>query len=770
MPCISCFPDTPRTPILTTNELEENREEEPLESMGILKAYTVFSFNDAVRSIRNGELQIHDATAKLLQQLTIEERLSLLDGDIPFWEGMADMFYDRYNRDPYIHGAVPRLGIPGIRFTDGPRGVVVGESTAFPVAMGRGATWDLELEEKVGNVIGLEGRAQGANFFGGVCVNLPRHPAWGRIQETYGEDPLLLGEFGAALTRGVQRHLMACVKHYALNSMENMRFAVDVSINEATLHEIYLPHFRRIVEEGVASVMSAYNSVNGEWAGQNKTLLTNILREQWKFDGFVISDFVFGLRDAARSLRNGLDLEAPFIQQRGMHLRGALERGDVETAHVNRSCERLLRKQLEFAARLVGTAPDKDIVFCREHRDLTRNVAAQAMVLLQNNKIQGQGSLLPLDAGKIKRCAVIGRLANRPNTGDRGSSTVHSPEVITPYHGIKQALPNADVILDESDSAEQAEQLASNVDTVVVIVGYDAGDEGEYVVPSLQQRPELAPMFPLPETQTAAELLSILKGDRTASGNAGFSVGDGGDRQSLRLRKKDVDIICAVAAANPRTVVSIVAGGAVIMEEWRYKVPAVLMGWYSGCEGGHALADVLLGRADAVGRLPFSIPRDESYLPPFDRNAEKVTYSRWHGQWLLDKLGEGEAFPLGYGLSYTQFTFSDLTLQRSDKAESLNVSVTVSNTGTRRGRCVAQAYGLPGVPTLPRRLLLGFKPVWIEAGLSERIRFDVSIRPVQHWSAGRFSLATHRLWVEVGAYSGDSDSVSTVVHFSKSSL
>ena len=181
------------------------------------------------------------------------ERLGLLDGDEPFWPGMPDMMGKGYNLEPIVAGAVPRLGIPGIRFSDGPRGAVIGQSTAFPVPMARGATWDPALEERVGAAIGAEISAQGGNLFAGVCINLLRHPAWGRAQETYGEEPALLGAMGAALARGAQRHVMACVKHYACNSMENARFTVDVRVDEATLHEVYLPHFRAVVDAGVTA-------------------------------------------------------------------------------------------------------------------------------------------------------------------------------------------------------------------------------------------------------------------------------------------------------------------------------------------------------------------------------------------------------------------------------------------------------------------------------------------------------------------------------------
>ena len=267
------------------------------------------SYDKSVAEVRSGA-DAEEVAAGLYARLTETERLDLLDGDQDFWPGFQEMTEEGYNLRPIVHGAVARLGIPGLRFSDGPRGVVMGHSTAFPVSMARGATWDVNLEERVGEVIGAEARAQGANFFGGVCINLPRHPAWGRAQETYGEDPILLGEMGSALARGTQRHVMACAKHYALNSMENARFSVDVTCDEVALHETYLPHFRRVVEEGAYAIMSAYNSVNGEWCGQNESLLTGILRDQWGFRGVVVSDFMWGLRDAVLSLRAGLDITA----------------------------------------------------------------------------------------------------------------------------------------------------------------------------------------------------------------------------------------------------------------------------------------------------------------------------------------------------------------------------------------------------------------------------------------------------------------------------
>src|ERR1700722_16669261 len=276
----------------------------------------------------------HERARSAVREMSEEERLWCLDGDAPFWAGISDITVGGYHTSPFPAAKVDRLGLPGFSFSDGPRGVVIDRATCFPVSMARGATWDIDLEERIGNAIGLELRAVGADLYGGVCVNLLRHPAWGRAQETYGEDPHHVGELGAALTRGVQRHAMACVKHFCCNSMENARFTVDVTVDEQALHEVFLPQFKRIVDEGVAVVMSAYNRVNGDWCAESTELLTDVLRDEWGFDGFVISDWIFGLRDAALSLRAGLDVEMPYRMVRATHLRDALRGGEVSWADV----------------------------------------------------------------------------------------------------------------------------------------------------------------------------------------------------------------------------------------------------------------------------------------------------------------------------------------------------------------------------------------------------------------------------------------------------
>ena len=274
-----------------------------------------------------------DAGARhLLAQMTLDEKIGQMSGDTPMLSGLIGMAHG-YNVRPFPAGENRRLGVPALQFTDGPRGVVMNHSTCFPVAMARGATWDPDLEERVGDAIGVEARSLGANFFAGICINVLRHPAWGRAQETFGEDPFHLGEMGAALVRGAQRHLMACVKHFACNSIEDTRMTVDVRVDERTLREVYLPHFKRCVDEGAAAVMSAYNKVNGEYCGHNRRLLREILKSEWGFDGLVMSDFMWGIHDATAAANSGMDVEMPLRQHYAKKLRALVESGRGE-----RSC------------------------------------------------------------------------------------------------------------------------------------------------------------------------------------------------------------------------------------------------------------------------------------------------------------------------------------------------------------------------------------------------------------------------------------------------
>jgi beta-glucosidase-like glycosyl hydrolase len=681
--------------------------------------------------------------------MTADEKLWCLDGDAPFWAGLTYLGEAGYHKSPFRAARVERLGLPGFSFSDGPRGVVVDQATCFPVSMARGATWDVDLEERIGDAIGQEVRAVGGDLFGGVCINVLRHPAWGRAQETYGEDPHHVGEMGSALARGVQRHAMACVKHFVCNSMENARFQVDITVDEVALHEVYLPHFRRIVDEGIAVVMSAYNGVNGEWCGESRALLTDVLRGEWGFEGFVISDWIFGIRDAARSLHAGLDVEMPYRMIRAQHLGRALEDGDVSWPEVDRAVERVVGTRLRFDPILGRPAPGREVLASAAHRALAREAAAKSVVLLRNEPVGG-APLLPLQPSSGSSLALLGALATEVNLGDGGSSDVWAPDAVTVADGLRAALPEVRVDVADGSDLEEAVSMAASAEVAVVVVGYTRLDEGEFIGDT--GTTDLIGLFPGEDDPALVERFTAeIAAERSIEPPAhvaprveggGFAVG--GDRLSLHLHDDDVALIRAVAAANPRTVVALVAGSAVVISEWDDAVPAVLQSWYSGMEGGHGLADVLMGRVDATGRLPFSVPRTEADLPQFDSGADAFSYDAWHGYWHLARHGVAPAYPFGFGLSYTTFA-----LERAEAApagDGIVVTATLRNTGGRPGTDVVQVYASRRGSGRPSKLV-GFGRVELASGRTATV--DLAIA---HAGLAERDVTSHSMEVRPGLY------------------
>ncbi|WP_313673510.1 glycoside hydrolase family 3 C-terminal domain-containing protein [Mycolicibacterium sp.] len=701
------------------------------------------AFAAAVEAVRAGARNVQGAASELISRLSEPELLNLLDGDLTILRGLIGMS-QRYNKVPFEAGRIDRLGIPGIRFTDGPRGVALGASTAFPVAIARAATWDPELERRIAGAIGTEARAQGANLWAGICINLPYAPGWGRSQESYGEDPLLLGTMGAAAAEGANPWVMSCVKHFALNSMEEARFRVDVRVPEDVLREVYLPHFRAVVEAGADCVMSAYNSVNGTWAGQNAHLLTEILRDDWGFTGFVMTDFIWGLRDPVGSVLAGQDLEMPFRQQRAATLPAALADGRLKRADVEQAAHRQLAAQIRLALR-ANPHPSATVVASEQHRRLAREAARRGAVLLRNDSVRGAPAL-PLDESSLSTVALLGTLADQPNQGDVGSSLVSPPSSVTILDGLRERLGDRLIHVSGTDP-EPAVGAARGADAAVIVVGLSSEDEGESMIGVdtattrlfggiARWRPVAAAMVKL------ASLASALKKF-------------GGDRRDLRLSAEDVALIRAVAAVNERTVVVVIGGGTIVLDPWDGAVAAVLLAWYPGMEGGRAIADVLFGDAEPAGRLPLAIPRRQGDLPEVDWDADTVTYSRWWGQRKLDRDGVPAAYPLGFGLGYTTFGLSDLTVGAVEE-ERFSAAVTVTNTGDRSGRHVVQIYAVrPADTGRPVHYLVGFGSVHVAAGQSRRIVVDCSTRPLQRWTADGFALDIGDVTVRAGSHAGD---------------
>ncbi len=667
--------------------------------------------------------EIDRAVDAVLVQATLAEKVAMMSGH-GFYESYLRSDR-RWGAEPYrAGGGCERLGVPALWFTDGPRGVARGESTCFPVTMARGASFDPDLERRVGEVMGIEARAQGCNLSGAVCINLLRHPAWGRAQETYGEDPFHVGVMGAALAQGIQTHnVVATVKHFALNSIENARFKVDVRVDARTLREVYLPHFKRVLDAGCASVMSAYNKMNGEYCGQHRELLTDILRGEWGFDGFVHSDWVRGVYQPYGAAA-GLDVENPEPSVFGDRLVAAVEAGAVEPRVVDRACRRILTTLYRFlAAEDPLEVYGPELVASPAHVSVAREAALKSAVLLTNN------GLLPLKAD-VSAVAVFGRLADIENTGDFGSSRVRPPHVVTPLAGLVGRFGPEVVRFggDEADPAGAA-AAAGAAEVAVVVAGYTREDEGEYI----------------PGDIALEEDVAAAGGSEAAYRSGRAPVG--GDRLSLRLPDEQVALIRAVAAANPRTVVVVVAGSAVLMGEWCDSVSAVLQTFYSGMEGGAALASLLAGDVPPSGKLPFTVARDEGDYPFFDRDADAIAYGPLHGYTLFQREDRRPHFAFGHGLSYA--TFSYRALRAWPTARGVEVQVCVQNDGAVTADEVVQLYvGLPDhIPEQPAMLLRGFQRVTLHPGEKRTVRFTVATEDLRWWSP------TARDWrLEPGSY------------------
>lgn len=665
------------------------------------------------------DAELDEVIGRLLERMSVDDKLEQLSGDTGLprfvWQYALRLAAGRGAPRVYA-GYHEGLGIPPLSFADGPRGLAVGRgATCFPATIARGASWDRGLERRIGEAMARELRASGINYSAAVCVNVLRHPGWGRAQETYGEDPYHLGELGVALTEGLQRHnVMACVKHLAVNSIERSRFYVDVLASDRVLHEVYLPAFRAVVQRGrAASVMSAYNKLRGEHCGHSRWLLSEVLRERWGFTGFVSCDWVHGIRDGAAALEAGMDVEMPARRCYGRALRRAIERGEVSEARLDDSVRRVLRTRLRFALAEDPEEYPRQCLAAPEHVALAREAAEGSAVLVRND------GTLPLPPS-LRRLAVVGRLASVPVTGDRGSSAVRPPHVVTPLHGLREALRDrsGEVLVPDGRGIEAAVSVAERAEAAVVVVGLSHRDEGEWLVIDPDATPSRA------------------RGVRALGARRVPSFGGPGDRVELGLPEADVALIQAVTRAQPRTVV-VVMGSAVAPWGWLERPGAVLYTFYAGMEGGRALARLLLGEVSPSGKLPFSIPADPADLPPFDPDAEHVEYGPWHGYTKLEHEHAEAILPFGFGLSYTTFAYDHLRVQTPvvGPLQPLVVEVRVRNTGPRPGAEVVQLYvGFPRARIeRPVKLLRGFEKVALGPDEARRVRFEVPWEALAYW-------------------------------------
>jgi beta-glucosidase len=659
---------------------------------------------------------------QLLTELTLEEKASLTSGS-SFW----------------YTAPVERLGIPRIMVSDGPHGlraqpgegdhVGLGGSlpaTCFPTASAVASAWNPALLSRIGQALAQEARACNLSVILGPGINMKRSPLCGRNFEYFSEDPFLAGELAVGIVGGIQsRGVGTSVKHYAANNQETDRLRVDAQVDERTLREIYLPAFERVVKaEQPWTVMCSYNKVNGQSASENSWLLTTVLREEFGFEGLVVSDWG-AVYHRVPALRAGLDLEMPPALGRSPEaVVAAVQAGEVKSEVLDAR----VRKVLELVAKGMPVL-DLDESFDPEaHHALAREAAAESVVLLKNDGLLP----LPVDAS----IAVIGEFARTPRFQGAGSSQVTPTRVdvlLDELRAVYGDVPFAagygvgETVDDEALLAE-AERVAGSADTVVMTIGLPGADESE-----------------------------------------GF------DRTHLDLPANQLAALRAVAAVNPNVVVVLVNGSTVVLGDVTVHAKALVEAWLGGQAAGGAIADVLTGAVNPSGRLAETIPHrleDNSSYFNFPGDSQVVRYGEgiFIGYRGYDKASQEVAFPFGFGLSYTSFTLSDLTVTtRGSVAEGTfgaQVRVTVTNTGTVDGAEVVQVYvqDVDSTVARPVRELKGFAKVSLPAGSSESVSIELDQRAFAFWSVeqGRWAVEAGDFVIGVGANSRDLPLTETV--------
>lgn len=666
---------------------------------------------------------------EIIDYLSLEEKISLMSGKISFKEvreAIKKNSEEHYNYFPYPAGGLSEYNVPPMLFCDGPRGVVcgTGKSTCFPVTMLRGATFDTELEEKIGNAIGKEVLAYKGNLFAGVCINLPYNPGWGRSQETYGEESFHIGEMGAALVRGVQEEgVIACIKHFAFNQMENSRFKVSINCSKRTEREIFLPHFKRCIDEGAACVMSSYNLYKGTYCGHNDYLLNQVLKKEWDFDGFVMSDFVWGIRDTVEAANGGQDMEMCCTKYYGKNLVDEVKNGNVPEAEINEAALRIIRTLIAFNE--CHDEVSTSVIGCADHIQLALQSAREGITLLKNDK-----GILPLDKNTIKKVLVLGKLGQKEVIGDRGSSEVHPKYIVTPIQGLVNVAPKIEFIYYGGMDLNHCKRLAKNVDAVIFVVGYDYNDEGEYVAEDK---------------------------------NDVYTGAVGGDRMvSLGLHKDEIQLLQEVGPVNKNSVTVLIGGNMIMMEEWKDYVNSIMMAYYPGMEGGTAIAEIIFGDVNPSGKLPYVVPKKESDLPQVNWDTDYQYYDYYHGYTKLEKEGVEPRFPFGFGLSYTTFKIDNLQIKND--SENIIVLCTVTNVGNRDGAEVIQMYiGFKNSEIdRPVKILRGFKRVDLAVGEKKIVEISCPISELSWYNEMKNQMEIEHMEYEiyVGKSSDNKDLIS----------
>ena len=614
--------------------------------------------------------EIESRVNDLLSRFTLKEKFKILAS-----HGRQRI----YATDP-----INRLKIPSFKMTDGPLGASFHSSgfkknTRFPAPIGLAATWNKELARDVGEAMGEEVRAIGRHMILAPAMNIHRTPLCGRTFEYFSEDPFLTKEIAIHVLSGIQsKGIGGCLKHYVANNQESDRASCSAEIDERTLHEIYLRAFRAVVKEADPwAVMAAYNKINGVYASENKELLRELLFDKWGFNGIVMTDWFSTRKDQTTEgcINAGLSLEMPWtFKYKIKHLQKAYDDRSFNDETLDDLVRRNLRVMMLTGAISDSTELPKGTRNTTHHQNIARQAAEEGMVLLKNN-----GNLLPIDIESIDKIALLGPNLKKKFGGflKGGSSGVKPPYEITPFAGMKEKCKGKIKIVTD----------ASEADLAIVFAGLD----------------------------------------NSKGGDSEFQ-----DRSSLDLPPNQIALINQTVATNPNTIVVLIAGSPLAMDEWLETVPAVLQAWYPGMEGGNAIANVLFGEVNPSGKLPLTFPKKLSDSPAhstgdprnFPGDEEKrVFYDegifvgyRWFDEKNIDPL-----FPFGFGTSYTSFEFGNVHLSKSNLQsfdDKLSVDVGITNTGNTAGAEVIQVYAhdVQASVERPPRELVGFEKIFLQPG------------------------------------------------------
>ena len=623
----------------------------------------------------------------LIAEMTLEEKAALCTG-----------------ATSWTTTPVERLGIPELIVSDGPHGLrrvldldsLASDSlpaTCFPTASCLASTWDVDLIHELGEALAEECVALNVDVLLGPGVNMKRSPLGGRNFEYFSEDPYLAGEMAVSIINGIQsRGVGTSLKHYAANNQEFQRFSISADVDERTLHEIYLPAFEKAVKKAKPwTVMCSYNKVNGIFASEHHYLLTDILKNEWGFEGFVVSDWG-AVRDRVAALNGGLDLEMPGPQDRRVRaVVDAVRSGELDEATLNESVRRILT--IVFRAK---ETPKNGTFDVDAHHELAHKIASEGMVLLKNN------GLLPLKGQQ--HIAVIGRAAEHAHFQGGGSSHINPTKVAVPFKELQAQAANAELTYAEGyptdnsfrqDLIDQAVSLAQAADVAVLYIA-------------------------LPP----------------------FKESEGYDRQDLDLTEQQVALIKSVSKIQSNTVVVLNNGAPVVMGEWLEGVAAVLEGWMMGQAGGAAIADVLFGKVNPSGKLAETFPSRLSDTPAYlnwPGGAGEVRYGEglFIGYRYYDARNVSVLFPFGHGLSYTTFSYSDARVSAKGfkDVDGVTVTVDVTNTGSLAGKEIIQVYVHDQQSGLvrPEKELKGFAKVELQPGETRSVSIPLDFRAFAYY-------------------------------------